>query len=155
MKRKDTTFLIHETMLNRLEKASEKTKKKPNEILLYLLNRIMEHNEEFHLQHDTIVYQDKIGDYLTHHIYLSEKEYEFKLDIRRFFKMSFSLAIAKSMSLYLSKYIDLVIFKGSSCLIDNENQYSFHKISANFLKNHTRYTILWSRAKTLKYQGFG
>lgn len=149
MKKKlETTFSIHESMLEKLKKASAQTKLKHNDILLYLMHRIMEDNQLFHLQDLMVTYQPRIGNYKGHHLYLSETEYEFKMDLRRFYKMSVSLALALSMILYLDKFVEMITQKGIPLSIVIERPYSIHKIFPDFSKSQTQYLIRWLRKKS-------
>ena len=141
----DTTISLHFTTLAKLEEAEEATGLERNEILLHLMRKMMERREKLHESDAVVQYQDKVGGYGIQHIYLEQNDYELKLDMRRFYKISFSKIIAIAVRDYLEELVASFGEKVTKSSIVIEDSPFFHEKSPKFLQNMTEYRIFWRR----------
>jgi hypothetical protein len=141
----DTTLSLHKTQLAKLAEAEKETGLERNEILLHLMRKMMERREELHEDDAVVQYQDRIGGYGIQHIYLQQNDYELKLDMRRYYKISFSKIISIAIRDYLEELVesfDENLTKSSIIIEDSPFQ---QEILPSFSEEVTIYTNYWRR----------
>ena len=113
----ETTLNIHNDILIKICKAAEFKGISRSRIIILLLKKFMGSSVDFSMFR-CIKYQDKDlpEKWHTFHIQLREDDYEFFLDLRKFFKMSVSLVLAIAVkkyidSLFNKKFTDNYLFR--------------------------------------------
>ena len=106
----ETTIYINKIILKELSNASEKTGKSRNSIIILLLRRATEDSCQLMKSNSTVKYQehDPIKNWHRLHIQLKEDEYEYCLDMRKFYKMSVSFIVAYAVCRYLSDLLKIL-----------------------------------------------
>lgn len=139
----DTTVCIHPDRLSRLEQNAEKLGIKVNDLVVALFNAAMSRNKEIGTPTGTLSYQETTGEYLTMHIYLTPKDYDQKIDMRRVYKMSASLVLAMSIDWFLEDLVEHWFDADQSNSIINEFFPKKHQLIPKFNKKFTEYRIIW------------
>jgi len=103
----ETTVNIHRDILTILDRAVRVTGKSRNLIIKHLMQKMLRINQNMLQSCSRIKYQDRDIQENWHkvHIALNEYEYEYCLDLRKLYKMSFSRIIACAVR----KYIDIIL----------------------------------------------
>jgi hypothetical protein len=104
----DTTMHVHKNILDMLNEGAEKTGKNITSIIKLLMQRVMKDNQQMIKTNSRIKYQmrDEKEKWHRIHIVLNEYEYEYYLDLRKFFKMSVSFILAYAVIKYLDKLLN-------------------------------------------------
>jgi len=99
----ETTLYAHKNTLNRLDIGITSTGKSRNYLIKLLMQRIMKDNHKMIKTYSRIKYQnrDLKENWKRINVVLNEYEYEYYLDLRKFFKMSISLILAYVVFSYL------------------------------------------------------
>lgn len=102
-----TTLYMHKSNFNRLEKASKTLGISKNFIIRILLKKMMEDVEVCSKVWTTVKYQedDTKRNWRQFHLVLHEGEYEYAIDMRKYYKMSLSLIVAVAIGRYLPQLI--------------------------------------------------
>ncbi len=104
----ETTINTHKSVLKLLNDGAARTFRSRTFMIKLLMQRVMNDNQRMLKSYSRIKYQardDKKNWYLVH-LVLNEYEYEYYLDMRKFFKMSVSYILAYAVKRYLSEIID-------------------------------------------------
>ena len=134
----ETTLYVRKGTLARLSQASEKIGRSRTSLLVLLLKRTMKDSYRLVQSNRPVRYQKKSQSQDWHrlHIRLKEYEYEYCLDMRKFFKMSVSLIIAYAVS----KYLDELIYMLSDTKIITDN---YHYKSYLLIREVVDSAICW------------
>jgi hypothetical protein len=102
-----TTLYIHKSMLEMLNRGTAITGESRTAIIKHLMQRVMSDNNKMLESYYRIKYQarDEKENWHRLHITISEYEYEYYLDMRKFYKMSVSFILAYAIKRYLNAVI--------------------------------------------------
>lgn len=101
----ETTLHVHKSILDRLNKVTETTGRSSSFIIKLLFQNMMKDNQRMIKTNSRVKYQkrDMKENWQRIHIVLNEYEYEYCLDMRKFFKMSVSFILAYAVLRYLDE----------------------------------------------------
>ncbi len=109
----DTTLHVHKSIMETLNKSAEETGRAKTIIIKLLMQRVMNNSQKMIKSFSRIQYQGRDVKEKWHrlHIALNEYEYEYYLDMRKFYKMSVSYILAYAVRRYLREIINELIDK--------------------------------------------
>lgn len=109
----ETTMHVHKSILEMLEKGSETTNRTRTYIIKCIMQRVMRDNRKLLRSYSVIKYQDRDlkENWCRIHIILNEYEYEYYLDMRKFYKMSVSFILAYAVMRYLDEVVNKILNK--------------------------------------------
>jgi hypothetical protein len=115
----ETTIYIHKNTLEMLNRGAALTGSPRTFILRLLMQRVMGDNHKMLQSYSRVKYQerDKKENWYRLHIVMNEYEYEYYLDMRKFYKMSVSFILAFAVRRYLDEVLNELL-EGSNN-IDN------------------------------------
>lgn len=107
----ETTMHVHKGILEMLHRRAEITGRTATFIIKQLMQRVMDDNQNMIKVHSRIRYQDRDLKENWHrlHLVLNEFEYEYFLDMRKFYKMSVSLILAYAVRRYLDEIVNSLL----------------------------------------------
>ena len=102
-----TTLYINKSILETLNKSSAIIGINKTKIIKLLMQRVMKDNQRLLKSYSRVKYQERDIKENWHrlHIVLNEYEYEYYLDMRKFFKMSVSFILAYAVMRYLDEVL--------------------------------------------------
>ena len=108
-----TTLNINKSLLESLKDISEGLNISVTRLIVLLLKRVMSENKDFRRYGYRVRYQerDSLKDWHTFHLRIRTEEYEYFLDMRKFFKMSVSLLLSFAYENYLDDIIGMLTDK--------------------------------------------
>ena len=120
----DTTLHVHKSILETLNKSAEASGRARTLIIKLLMQRVMNNSQKMIKSYSRIQYQgrDVKDNWHRLHIALNECEYEYYLDMRKFYKMSVSFILAYAVRRYLNEIINKLMdknFNGDNYLYKN------------------------------------
>jgi hypothetical protein len=129
-----TTLHVHKTILTKLDETAIVIGISRNAIIKLLIQKIMKDNHRMIKVNTRVRYQEKDQkeNWKRINIVFNEYEYEYCLDLRKFFKMSVSYILA----LAVLRYMDEILRKGEST-----NNYCF--CNYVFTRKITDNVICW------------
>lgn len=103
-----TTLHVHKSIMEKLNRGTEITRKSRTSIVKLLIQRIMNDNQRMIKTNSRIKYQERDLKENWHRIYIvfNEYEYEYCLDLRKFYKMSVSYILAYAVLRYLEELLE-------------------------------------------------
>ena len=106
----NTTLNIKLSLLEMVNNAASICKISRSHFIILLLQRIMKENKKLFGSYSQIKYQKSDAEDSWHnfHICFSTYQYEYCLDMRKFFKMSVSFILAYAIENYLDEIIELL-----------------------------------------------
>jgi hypothetical protein len=115
----ETTIHIHKNTLEMLNRGAAITGKARTYIIKLLMQRMMRDNQKMFQAHSRVRYQERDLKENWHrlHIVMNEYEYDYCLDMRKLFKMSFSFILAYAVK----RYLDEIIYKSLDVNINTDN----------------------------------
>jgi hypothetical protein len=115
----ETTLHVHKKVMNKLDEGIAKTGISRSSIIKLLFRRIMDNSKRMIKAYSRIKYQerDEKENWNQLHIVLNEYEYEYCLDMRKFYKMSVSLILAYAVTKYLNELVNELL--NGNISIDN------------------------------------
>jgi hypothetical protein len=130
----ETTLHVNKGILEMINEYAEKTRRSRTFIIKILMQRVMNDNQRMLKSYSRIKYQerDEKENWYRVHLVLNEYEYEYYLDMRKFFKMSVSYILAYAVLRYLDELLDRNI---------NTDNYSYKNYV--FIMKTVDGTILW------------
>ena len=130
----ETTLHVHKSILDRLDNSVAITGLSRTSTIRLLIQRIMKDNQRMIKTNTRIKYQERDlkENWYRIHIVLNEYEYEYYLDMRKFFKMSVSLILAYAVLEYLDELLKQNI---------NTDKYCYKNYL--FIKKTFNNIILW------------
>ena len=104
----DSTLHVHKSIMEMLEKCSETTGESIHYMIKLLMQRVMKDNHRLLKTSSRIKYQkrDEKENWHRIHVVLNEYEYEYYLDMRKFYKMSVSFILAYAVRRYLDNIMN-------------------------------------------------
>ena len=101
----ETTLHVHKSILERLNRVAETTGRSSSFIIKLLFQNMMADNQRMIKTNSRVKYQERDSkeNWQRIHIVLNEYEYEYCLDMRKFFKMSVSFILAYAVLRYLDE----------------------------------------------------
>jgi hypothetical protein len=101
----ETTINIQAVTLRRFNSAAAKLDIPRRCIISWLLRRLVDDSEGFHVSWSRLRYQgrDEKKDWEESHLYLTPVEYELFLDLKKVYKMSGSYLVAFAIDRYLNE----------------------------------------------------
>ncbi len=107
----ETTIYIHKNTLEMLDRGAARTGRTRTFIMKLLMQRIMRDNQKMLQSHSRVKYQARDAKENWHrlHMVMNEYEYEYYLDMRKFFKMSVSLILAFAVMRYLNEVLNELV----------------------------------------------
>ena len=104
----ETTVHINRGILKMINECAEKKRRTRASIIKLLMQRMMNDNQRMLKSYTRIRYQprDEKENWYRVHLVLSECEYEYFLDMRKFFKMSVSYILSYAVLRYLDDLTD-------------------------------------------------
>ncbi len=134
----ETTIYIHSSVLRMLNRGAALTGKSRTVIIKLLIQRMMSCTKTMTKSFSRVQYQerDREGNWNRLHILLNEYEYEYCLDMRKFYKRSVSLILADAARRYLNELL---------CMLLNRDDFTDNYRYRNyiFIKNTLDGTICW------------
>jgi hypothetical protein len=117
----ESTMYVHKSIQEMLEKGAETIGYTKTSIIKILLQRVMKDNHKLLKLYSRVKYQERDDkeNWRRLHIVLNEYEYEYCLDMRKFFKMSVSLILAYAVR----RYLDEILNELQSVIKDTDNYY--------------------------------
>ena len=108
----ETTVHIHKSILEMLNKKVELTGKTRTFMMKLLMQRVMSDNQKMLKSYKRIRYQARDAKENWHklHVVMNEYEYEYYLDMRKFFKMSVSFILAYAVRRYLDEIVKELLY---------------------------------------------
>lgn len=134
----ESTLYVNKSILEMLDKGSEKIGRTRIYIIKLLMQRVMRDNQKLLQSYSRVKYQERDQKENWHrlHIILNEYEYEYYLDMRKFYKMSVSLILAYAVMNYLNDIVNELL-KG------NNNTDNYYYRNYFFIKNTINEVICW------------
>ena len=107
----ETTLHVHKSILEMLNEKTEIAGRTITFIIKLLMKKIMNNNQKMLKSYSRIKYQERDVKENWHrlHIILSEDEYEYYQDIRKFYKMSISFILAYAVRRYLTEIVNKLL----------------------------------------------
>ena len=104
----ETTMHVNTAILEMLQIRAEMTGRTITSIVRLLMQRVMDDNQKMLGTSSRIRYQkrDEKENWQRLHIVLNEYEYEYYLDMRKFYKMSVSYILAYAVLRYLEELLE-------------------------------------------------
>jgi hypothetical protein len=104
----ESTVHMHKSTLEMLERGAERTGRTRTFIIKVLMQRVMSTNQHMIKSNARIKYQSRDNKENWHrlHVVLNEYEYEYYLDMRKFYKMSVSFILAYAAIRYLDEILN-------------------------------------------------
>jgi hypothetical protein len=104
----ESTLYVHKNILEKLERGVVLFGRSRTFIIKQLMQRLMDDNQNLISLSSRIKYQerDDKANWRILHIVFNEYEYEYYLDMRKFYKMSVSLLLAYAVKQYLNEIIN-------------------------------------------------
>lgn len=138
----ETTVHMHKEILERLDRGAAMTGKSRAVIIKHLMQKMMNNNQKMLKSCSRIQYQKRDAKENWHrlHIIFNEYEYEYSLDMRKFYKMSFSLILAYSVRMFLDDVLCKLFDK-----IENTDKYLYRNylFIKKILNGVTCWQIYW------------
>jgi hypothetical protein len=115
----ETTLHINNIILEMLNRGAAITGRSRTFIIKLLMQRVMKDNQKLLKSYSRIKYQERDLKENWHrlHIIMNEYEYEYYLDMRKFFKMSVSFILALAVRRYLDEILNELLHRN----IDTDN----------------------------------
>jgi hypothetical protein len=134
----ETTINIHKSILELLNNGAAMTSRSRTFIVKLLMQRVMNDNQRMLKSYSRIKYQarDERESWRRVHLVLNEYEYEYYLDMRKFFKMSVSLILAFAVIRYLDDILN-------ELLIGNKNADNYFYRNYIFVQKTVDEIICW------------
>ncbi len=134
----ETTVHMHKEILEILDRGAAMTGKSRAFIIKYLMQQMMNKNQKMLKTYSRIQYQKRDVKENWHrlHIIFNEYEYEYSLDMRKFYKMSFSLILAYAVRQYLDDVLCKLFDK-----IESTDKYLYRNYL--FIKKTLNGVICW------------
>ena len=134
----ESTIHIHKSILEMLNRGVEMTGKTRICIVRILMRRIMGDNQHMLKSNARIKYQarDEKENWSRIHVVLNEYEYEYYLDMRKFYKMSVSFILAYAVRRFLDEVL-------SELIDENYNTDNYCYRNYIFLKKTIDKVICW------------
>lgn len=134
----ETTMHIHTNTLEMLNRGAAITGRTRTFIIKLLMQRMMSDNQKLLQSHSRVKYQAREAKENWHQLHMSmnEYEYEYYLDMRKFFKMSVSFILAFAVRRYLDEVLNELL--NDSNITDN---YRYHNYI--FIKKLIDGVICW------------
>ena len=103
----DTTLHINKRILEMINEYAEKTNISMASVIKLLIQKVMHDNRSMIKTYSRVQYQERDlkENWYRIHIVLNEYEYEYYLDLRKFFKMSVSFILAYAVLRYWDELI--------------------------------------------------
>ena len=103
-----TTLNIHDDKLIKIDRLSREMKKKKRDVIVLLLMRAMSDNRVFRGRFRSVRYQPAAGKekWNCFHVNFREDEYEYFIDLRKFFKCSVSYILALAVEEYMGEFLE-------------------------------------------------
>ncbi len=103
----ESTLYVHKSILEKLERGVEISGRSRTFIIKQLMKRLMDDNQNMISPSSRIKYQERDvkANWRILHIVINEYEYEYYLDMRKFYKMSVSFLLAFAVIQYLNVVI--------------------------------------------------
>jgi hypothetical protein len=107
----ETTIHMHKNMLEMLNSGAARTGRSRTFIIKILMQRVMDDNNKMLKPCSMIKYQarDEKDNWYRIHLVLNEYEYEYCLDMRKFYKMSVSFILAFAVRRFLDEVVNELI----------------------------------------------
>lgn len=134
----ETTMHVHKSILKMLEKSSETTNRTRTYIIKRIMQRVMRDNRKLLKSYSVIKYQERDlkENWYRIHIILNEYEYEYYLDMRKFYKMSVSFILAYAVMRYLDRVVNEILNK-------KNNTDNYYYINYVFIEEVVYGIICW------------
>ena len=134
----ETTMHVHTSILEILTYGEEMTGRPIKVIIKLLMQRIMDDNHKLLKAYRRVKYQerDKEKNWRRVHIVLNEYEYEYYLDMRKFYKMSVSFILAYAVMKYLNELVNELLDR-------NKNTDNYLYSNYIFIKETVDGIICW------------
>lgn len=112
----ETTVYIHSSTLGMLNRGTALTGKSRTVIIKLLIQRMMSCTKTTIKSFSRIQYQERDGkdNWSRLHVFLNEYEYEYCLDMRKFYKRSVSFILADAVRRYLSELLSTLLDKNDT-----------------------------------------
>lgn len=125
----ESTLHVHHSILKKLERGAEVSGISRAFIIQKLMQRLMKDNRNMIKSNSRIQYQERDvkANWRILHIVVNEYEYEYYLDMRKFYKMSVSLLLAYAVRQYLNEIINELFDKN----INSDNYFYRNYIITN------------------------
>lgn len=125
----ESTLHVHHSILKKLERGAEVSGIPRTFIIQKLMQRLMKDNRNMIKSNSRIQYQERDvkANWRILHIAVNEYEYEYYLDMRKFYKMSVSLLLAYAVRQYLNEIINELFDKN----INTDNYFYRNYIITN------------------------
>jgi spore coat polysaccharide biosynthesis predicted glycosyltransferase SpsG len=104
----ESTLYVHKSILEKLERGAILSGRSRTFIIKQLMERLMDDNQNLISPSSRIKYQERDvkANWRILHIVVNEYEYEYYLDMRKFYKMSVSFLLAYAVRQYLNAVIN-------------------------------------------------
>ena len=125
----ETTVHVHNSILEMLNRSAEITGRARTSIIKLLMQRVMKNNQKMLKSYSVIRYQERDVKENWHrlHIILNEYEYEYYLDMRKFYKMSVSFILAYAVRRFLNEVVSELLDRNNNTDKYNFRNYIFMK----------------------------
>ena len=134
----ETTMHVHNSILEILTYGEVMTGRPIKVIIKLLMQRIMDDNHKLLKSCRRVKYQERDKEKNWHrvHIVLNEYEYEYYLDMRKFYKMSVSFILAYAVMKYLNELVNELLDR-------NKNTDNYLYSNYIFIKETVDGIICW------------
>ena len=138
----ESTLNVHKSIMEKLERGAEISGIPRAFIIQKLMQRLMKDNRNTIKSNSRIKYQqrDVKANWRILHIVVNEYEYEYYLDMRKFYKMSVSFLLACAVRRYLNEIINELFDKN----INSDNYfYRNYTITNKMVHGIVCWQIYW------------
>jgi hypothetical protein len=140
----ETTINIGKPSLEKINRTSLLSGKSRTEIIIMLIKHVMRDSRKQVRCGRRVQYQDRKDESTWHifHLQLRPDDYEYFLDLRKLFKMSVSLILARAVEKYINKLM-------AEKFTDNY-QYKNYFIVRDVMDNVIFWTLIWGYPNILE-----
>jgi hypothetical protein len=112
----ESTIHVHKSTMETLNKGVVITGRTRTYIIKMLMQRVMRDNQKFIKSYSRVKYQERDlkENWNSIHVSLNEYEYEYYLDMRKFYKMSVSYILAYAAMRYMDEILNEFYKRGNS-----------------------------------------
>jgi hypothetical protein len=134
----ETTMHVHIDIMKTLNNGADATGRGLTSIIKLLMQRVMEDNKKLLKSYSRVKYQerDEKENWNRIHIVLNEYEYEYYLDMRKFYKMSVSFILAFAVMRYLNEIVNELLDR-------NKNTDNYFYRNYIFIKETVDGIVCW------------
>jgi hypothetical protein len=140
--RKETTIRLHKDIHAKIIKTSRDLQIPPTVVILRIAEETQKRFARLFNGNSMVRYQrrDEPSNWRVLHLYLTQEEYELKIDMRNLFKLSVSLMIAEGVYQYLKKITSEIVCEKAK-INDSYRQMNYKTFT--IVDGNIKWSIFW------------